>query len=109
MSTFAVENGMELSPMGSPTIRKYPWFSMNVGQSFFVPTEADQEKSIRASIYNSGRHSIKMRAISAGWPASTVEGRPACVSIRRVTKDGVEGLRAWLSVRNENGEIVTGS
>jgi hypothetical protein len=81
---------------------------MEVGQSFFVPLEEglghSGEKSIRASIYNSGRHSIRARALSSGWPSATV-----CVSIRKATKDGVDGLRAWLSVKDENGEIFTSS
>jgi hypothetical protein len=93
MSVFTVESGIEVSPMGSSlATRRYPWFSMEVGQSFFVPLEEglDQKegKSVRAS----------------SWPSATV-----CVSIRKATKDGVDGLRAWLSVKDENGEIFTSS
>ena len=109
MSVFTVESGIEVSPMGSSlATRRYPWFSMEVGQSFFVPLEEglDQKegKSVRASIYNSGRHAIRARALSSGRPSATVS-----VSIRKATKDGVDGLRAWLSVKDENGEVVTSS
>jgi hypothetical protein len=93
--TYDVDRNVPVAKTRSQT-RVYPWFQMQVGDSFFVPLDVDGTedsgavgvKNLRASIYNSGRHALTSRGLHRqdGYT----------VLMRKLSEGGRVGLRAWL-------------
>ena len=76
MTNYRVEKGVPLPlSAGQKGKNKYPWYEMEVGDSFFVPGDK------RGSVHNS---------------ASGIKSRTGlCFSCSVVTENGVKGVRVW--------------
>ena len=87
MTNFTIDKGVAHSPSNSHR-RVYPWYDMEVGDSFFVAipvgSDAHAERNLRATIYNSGRNMMTRRDGSY------------TLSVRKVVEGGVVGFRSWL-------------
>ena len=64
-----------------PTLRRrYPFREMDIGDSFFVALNPGQDIRVLQTSVKSASRGV---------------GNGFCITTRRVTEDGVRGLRAW--------------
>lgn len=90
MANYEIDRDVPLAKTQNEGSRVYPWFDMEVGDSFFVPldTGSASQKNLRASIYNSGRNALMGRGM--------LQKDGYRVVVRKMVENGVVGLRAWL-------------
>jgi len=80
---FQIEKGIEIPVLTRNTEPKYPFKSMEIGDSFFVPCTEDDAKKVRNSISSSARSA----------------------KVKHVTRIAEGGLRVWrVADKVENGE-----
>ena len=73
MTEIKIDKNVPLPKLRSP-LNKYPWADMQVGDSFFIPQDP---ATVRASLYSCTK-----------WARIKI-------ATRRVTENGVEGIRVW--------------
>lgn len=77
--TVKIDKGIPITPQvgpkGNKGNRKYPWYEMEVGDSFFVPST--NPSRFMGSKYNY----LRARGIE--------------ISCRAVTENGINGVRVW--------------
>tara|TARA_R100000306_G_C4352963_1_gene131125 strand:+ start:352 stop:660 length:309 start_codon:yes stop_codon:yes gene_type:complete len=95
MTTYGIDRDVPLAKSQNEGSRVYPWFDMEVGDSFFVPldTGLTGQKNLRASIYNAGRNALMVRGM--------LQKDGYRVVVRKMVENGVVGLRAWLLKKGE--------
>ena len=96
MSQYPVDEGIEIDAVAKDTT-VYPWATMKVGDSFFVPLDdagsRPRVRHLRSSIYNCGRSSLRSRGLTREDGYNVV--------VRKVTLNGVVGFRAWMVNKGE--------
>jgi hypothetical protein len=95
MTVYGIEHNIPLPRSQKAGARVYPWFDMEVGDSFFVPLDSGPtgQKNLRASVYNAGRHALGMRKMSKEDGYNVV--------VRKLVENEVPGFRAWLYKEDE--------
>lgn len=79
---FQIEKGIEIPALTRNTEAKYPFKSMEIGDSFFVPCTDENAKKVRNSISSSARSA----------------------KVKHVTRIAEGGLRVWRVAPKEEAE-----
>lgn len=85
MSTFAIEDGVAIpiKRIGVKGVSSYPFASLNIGQSFFVPVTAKTQEPWKTLTSMASRNSRE------GWPKRFITARVAASGTTP------EGVRIW--------------